>query len=191
MLFPLYSAPAERKKPVPELGRGGRGCQRGWGWWDYIQREAPLGARKIRCARPSRFESNAFVVWWKGFHSFEWNTLMRGSFIRQWAAAPRYRKESERCKLIMYMKSFWDTDRTTGSLWSSRKALLCLQQQGIHTQPGRKLLLKQYLLLFHPRNKTRVRKWQGWKALSGKRTRLQLRMLCCLRNAASRLIRSD
>lgn len=54
-------------------GRGGRGCQRGWGWWDYIQR-----ARKIRCARPSRFESNAFVVWWKGFHSFEWNTLMRG-----------------------------------------------------------------------------------------------------------------
>lgn len=43
-------------------------------------------------------------------------------------AAPHYRNESERCKLIMYMKSFLDTDHTTGSLWSSRKSL-CLQQE--------------------------------------------------------------
>lgn len=29
---------------------------------------------------------------------------------------PGYRDESERCKLIMHMKSFLDTDHTTGSL---------------------------------------------------------------------------
>lgn len=107
---------------------------------------------------------------------------------------PSCRNESGQCKLIMCMESFLDTDHTTGRLWSSRKTSFCLQQGGIHTQWAEMSSSSNICCCythFTSAVKTRVGKWQGWKALSGNRTRLQLRTPGHLWNVASRLIKPD